>query len=170
MKLLRELNDELVGTGAHEELGAEYTLRKSARAILRNQDGLIAVQYLRNHHFHKLPGGGVDQGETVHDALIREVREEVGCEMQLGSEIGVVLEFRNKYKLVHLSYCYTATVLGEIGTPTLEAAEVAEGLETLWLPAEEALTKIVADTPSTYESHFILPRERAFLEEYVKGV
>lgn len=169
MKLLAEISEGTLGLSDQFELiGSEYQLRKSARVILLNQDGLMATQYLKTYTYHKLPGGGVDAGESIEDALKREVKEEVGCDCTIVRPVGMTIEYRNKYKLLHISYCYVAEVVGEIGEPALEEGEIEEGHETLWLPPTEVLAKMKTDTPGKFEGHFILKREISFLEEYLK--
>ena len=167
MKLLAEISEATLGLGPGEQLGSEYQLRKSARAILRNENGEIATQYLSTYTFHKLPGGGIDLGESVEEALRREVREEVGCNCQIDQPIGIVIEYRNKYGLLHISYCYSAFVDGGVSTPDLEEGEIEGGQETLWLPPAALLTKMSSDVPGKFEGHFILAREQAFLQEYI---
>lgn len=171
MKLLAEISEGSLGlSDQHEQLGTEYQLRKSARAILLNEEGNIATQYLKTYTYHKLPGGGVDAGESVEEALKREVKEEVGCDCEIIRPVGMVIEYRNKYKLIHISYCYVARVVGEIGGRALEEKEVEEGHETKWLPPEDVLEKMKHDKPGKYEGHFILKREMVFLEEYIKSL
>lgn len=169
MKILAEISEGSLGlSDEYEQLGEEYRLRKSARAILFNKEGLIATQHLATYNFHKLPGGGVEVGESIEEALKREVKEEVGCDIETVRPVGVVIEYRNKYKLIHLSYCYTANVLGSVGGPQLEEAEVKEGQETLWLPPKEVLERMKSDKPVKFESYFILKREISFLEEFIQ--
>lgn len=169
MKLLAEISEGTLGLNDQFELlGSEYQLRKSARVILLNQDGQMATQYLKTYTYHKLPGGGVDAGETMEEVLEREVKEDVGCDCSIIRPVGMTIEYRNKYKLLHISYCYIAEVVGEIGEPALEEGEIEEGHETLWLPPAEVLEKMKADTPGKFEGHFILKREISFLEEYLK--
>lgn len=170
MKLLAEISDGSLGlSNQYEQLNTSYQLRKSARAILLNENGEMATQYLRTYTFHKLPGGGVDQGERVEDALRREVLEEVGCVCEVVAPIGLVIEYRSMQNLLHISYCFTAKVVGEIGEPNLEEGEKAEGQETLWLLPEEALQRMKNDVPQKNEGHFILKREITFLEEYLRN-
>lgn len=79
MKLLAEISEGSLGLSDHHELlGSEYRLRKSARAILLNHEGKMAVQYVKNYGYHTLPGGGINVGESIEKALKREVKEEVG--------------------------------------------------------------------------------------------
>ena len=74
-----------------------------------------------------------------------------------------------KYNLLHLSFCFAAHVVGDIGTPKLEAGEIEEGQTTLWFPPDEVLSKMKTDEPKKYEGNFILRREITFLEEYLNS-
>ena len=52
--------------------------RPSARGIIFGDDKKIAIVYSKKEKQFKFPGGGIREDEDKKEALIREVREEVG--------------------------------------------------------------------------------------------
>lgn len=55
-------------------------VRNSARSIII-RNGRIAMVHSLKYDYYKFPGGGIEPGETLEDAVIRETREEAGLEV-----------------------------------------------------------------------------------------
>ena len=54
--------------------------RVSLKAVIRDEMGRVLVNKEGESDTWSLPGGGWDHGETEHEALARELKEEVGYE------------------------------------------------------------------------------------------
>lgn len=71
-------------------MGFEDRYRLSAHAVITDGSGRILL--LKADYGDRawgLPGGGLEPGETLHEALLRECREELGCEVEVGYLSGV---------------------------------------------------------------------------------
>lgn len=68
----------------------EDRYRLSAHAVVTNDQGAV-LQIKQSYGDRRwgLPGGGLEPGETMHDALRRECREELGVDIEIAYLSGV---------------------------------------------------------------------------------
>lgn len=162
MKLIKLLNPENV---TEEEL-SHFRLRDAARAVVLDRDGLIALFHVTEKGYYKLPGGGVEDGEDKMTALARECKEEIGCEVEVVGELGIVVEYRKIFKLKQTSYCYLAKVKWDKGRPNFTDYENENGFKLLWLPYAEALKLVSGSKANNVEGRsYITSRDTAILME-----
>lgn len=161
MKEITFLNPENV---SEEELKA-YGTREAARAVVLDNDNKVALLHATKTDYYKLPGGGLDDDTDKIIALKRECLEEIGCDVEVLGEIGLVNEWRKFCELHQISYCYFAKLVGEKGTPDFTESEIAEGFEVAWLPYEEALRTLKESKAEQIEAKgYMVPRDIAILE------
>jgi 8-oxo-dGTP diphosphatase len=142
-----------------------YEEREAARAIVFDKEDRITLLYAAKKNYHKLPGGGVEEGEDVIGTLRREILEEIGCNIKNVRELGIIEEYRNKFVLHQTSYCFIADLDGEKGTPDFTESEMADGFEIVWLSLEDVIRKLRNEVNAEhYEGKFIHKRDLAFLE------
>ena len=160
MKLLTEIMDEEYPN----QYEVSYKVRKASRAVILNEKKQIAVLYVSRDNYHKLPGGGIEENESIFMALHREVLEEVGAIVEVKEAVGVIIEYRNYFKQLQISYCFLAT-LKALSSSNLTDYEKNEVFILKWMSLEEALLSVKNDQPTTYMGRFIKKRDYSFLLE-----
>ncbi len=117
----------VVSVGAVVWRGDDVLLIRRARAPFQGQ--------------WSIPGGKVEYGETLEDALLREVREETGVEIALTGLIGVYQSIEPETHFVMIDWC-ADWISGE---PCADD----DALEACFVPFDAALERIAWDTTRT---------------------
>jgi len=112
-------------------------------AVIRDGDKVFATArgYGEYKGWWEFPGGKIEEGETPQQALVREIKEELTAEIEVGDLIKTI---EYDYPTFHLSMdCFWA----EIKTGQLELKEAEEArwlgkeefVKMKWLPADSDL-------------------------------
>ncbi|MFZ1258599.1 MAG: NUDIX domain-containing protein [Candidatus Saccharimonas sp.] len=130
MKLIASLDQHDLSIYDDADRDISWT-RRAARAVLTNEHGEIAVMHFTKTGSYKLPGGGIDDGEEIVNALHREILEETGYKITDIQKLGIVEEDRYFCGMHQTSYCFAATAAEFVGA-RLTKKEEAEGMNLRW--------------------------------------
>ena len=167
MKQICELNDKIIlGTDGMSEKAPRIT----ARAIVKNRNGLYAVMYANKFHLHSLPGGGVEDGEDLLTALRREIFEETGCTCDHIEELGIVSENRAHQDFTSKSYYYVVTTEHTPETIHLTDDEIANQTTVQWYPLEDVVRLISEPKHTTTQRMYLQARDMAALKAYLSQI
>jgi 8-oxo-dGTP diphosphatase len=114
-------------------------------AVLRDGDGRVLAARRSAPPGWELPGGKVEPGETEPAALIRELREELGVAVEVGTRVGPDVPI-----LPNLLLRAWTAVLTDGEPAALEHAELRwlapEELDSVaWLPADRPIIASLTD-------------------------
>lgn len=124
-------------------------IQLSGCAIIENEK--LLVIWKRKHNHYELPGGKVEEGETLEQTAIRETKEEIGCDVELLKYLGYI-DFHINGK-DYRSHTYLAKIK-EGQEPKIMEPEVFRDI--LWLPIRE------------YKQYPVAPNVKQFCEDYIR--
>ena len=117
-------------------------------AVIERHGAYLVTRRLRGTHLEgmwEFPGGKCEDGETHERCLVRELREELGCEAVVGAKLfEVAHDYPERTVELHFFRCeldgQPQPLLGQeirwVGRPELRALEFP--------PADEALIRMLA--------------------------
>lgn len=73
----------------NERTNEQGTIRPGVSGVVRHRDGRLLLHERTDNGRWGLPGGAVEYGECVTEALRREIEEETGLVVEVGRLIGV---------------------------------------------------------------------------------
>ncbi|MEP7023945.1 MAG: NUDIX domain-containing protein [Actinomycetota bacterium] len=126
-------------------------------AVVPDGSGHILLIRRTDNNYWSIPGGGVEPGESVSQAVAREVREETGIDCKATSLVGIysnpshVAAYDDGEVRQEFSICFIAQILGGSIATSQESSEVK------FVPLEEV---------AEYEMH---PSIRLGIKHYQDG-
>jgi 8-oxo-dGTP diphosphatase len=107
--------------------------------LLINEDNrvLISDERRNNFSFSKFPGGGLEFGEGIKDALIREFQEELSIDIMVGdlfyfNEHFQVSAFNPKHQLLSFYYLVTSPQSQLVGMEDYNVPLLQDGEKQRW--------------------------------------
>jgi ADP-ribose pyrophosphatase YjhB (NUDIX family) len=104
-------------------------VRLSVSAVVRREAGAgrLLLMQRSDNGLWGLPGGYVEPGESVRDAVVREVGEETGARISVGRLVGVysdpshqVIAYPDGARVQAVNLCFEAIEVGRGGPTTPE--------------------------------------------------
>lgn len=121
--------------------------------VVSADDHLLLVQRANppGRGLWSLPGGRVERGESLYDALVREVHEETGLDVVCGPLVGWVEHIETARHFVIMDF--TATVIGDDEPTAGDDAASAQ-----WVPLEDvSVLPLVDGLLDFLADHDVLP-------------
>ncbi|MDA4111569.1 MAG: NUDIX domain-containing protein [Thaumarchaeota archaeon] len=126
-------------TQANEISATQSFPEPTVGGLIKRPDGTVLL--CDSHKwpgFYTVPGGHVELGETCEDALVREIKEEVGLDIKVDELLSIqqVIYPKEFWKRAHfIFFDYLCTVEGD-QSPKVDANEIQA---TIWVTPQNAL-------------------------------
>jgi len=120
----------------------DNTIQRRVRAVIVENGSLLLVHRIKKERdYYVFPGGGVEDGETDKDALVREVMEEVGVTVEVGKQFAVCEPDPSGGENQTQAFYECRITGGKIGTgtgPEFKPGSSYEGTYAFeWIPCTE---------------------------------
>ena len=114
----------------------KYTkIREACRGIIVSEDEILLSYEVNNDQWF-IPGGGIEEKESLEICCIREVAEETGYVVDTGERYLTINEYYEE--VLWINHYFVCDCIGETERK-LTPRETIAGLEARWIPLKEAI-------------------------------
>jgi ADP-ribose pyrophosphatase YjhB (NUDIX family) len=102
----------------------------SVTAIVTDDDGRLLLVHRTDNDLWSIPGGAMDIGESIADAVVRETQEETGLDVEVTGVVGIytnpkhVMAYEDGEVRQQFSVCFATRLLGGHLRTSTETSEV----------------------------------------------
>lgn len=149
-----------------------YYKRWTVRALAYNEEGKLCFLHIkgsdafgkRNHL--ETVGGGVENDESLEEALRREIKEEIGYECEIKEEIGVVVDHYNLLNRENISTFFVVELKDYVGDINRSEEEQDLISEVVFIDEESALKQLCEFSKGTV-NELVQRRDYYALKHYM---
>ena len=155
---------------AHDYETEEYSVeRVTCRGIIV-EDNRILLSHETVEDDWLIPGGGLEENETLEECCIREVEEEMGFTVRPINQVSTVNLYFKMSKTVNVSHYFECEIISECERRLLDY-EIEVGITPEWLELDKALrifSKYELYRKENISKYYLYSREFLALEHYMK--
>jgi len=121
-------------------------VKKAVKAIIIAGDKIGMIRFDKDN-LYDLPGGGIEDGETINEALIREIKEEAGAtvkplsikKFESGEYILIYKDSSSNEIIERHFSCYFCNIEDEYTKPNLTEYEISTNQQFVFVSMDEAI-------------------------------
>jgi ADP-ribose pyrophosphatase YjhB (NUDIX family) len=138
-------------------------IKPSARTVIFDDNNLFAIIDVKDSEYFKIPGGGIEEGESPIQAAIREAKEESGCEIKIIKKIGDNKIINRPQNIIYYSVCFLAKKIKQNSEPNFDDWERQNKMKIIWVNIKQAISLFEKARPVDYISKKINQRDLSFI-------
>ena len=125
-----------------------FTIRVYGLLLNKKKEVLLSDEFRGGLSFTKFPGGGLEFGEGISSALIREYNEELDLEVSVDSLFYVndhlqISAFNNQMQLISFYYFVNTNEVENLTFDTYEIPLKMNGEKQRWIPINKELEELL---------------------------
>ncbi len=144
-------------------------IRNVVRCILIDENDNVCLEHIFDddgfgpRNYYETPGGGVKDGETLIEALKREIEEEVGYHIEVIEELGEVIDYYNLINRKNINHFFLARAVDKCPSHQ-EEDELRRIDNIIWVDIDKAI-QLYMDMQNVLVGRLVKQRELPLLLE-----